>query len=38
MHLNPLLKIVFAIMIVAAIASLVGESEGNLFLDFLWAN
>lgn len=38
MHLNPLLKIVFAIMIVAAIASLAEESDGRLLLDFLWSN
>lgn len=37
MHMNPLLKIVFAVMILAAIVSFIRESTGHFILDLLWS-
>lgn len=36
MHMNPLLRLIIIIMIVAAVLSLFHEGESLAFLDLLW--
>lgn len=38
MHMNPLLKIVLAIMAVQAVISLVKETLGQFIVDLLWSH